>query len=221
MGYSTSFSGELKFTKELKASELAELNKFLGEDCRDHKEWKNTSGIGDLSYIDLKLTKDFSGLEWDNGEKSYNMVEKVNLVIENMKIKYPDFGLSGEFLAQGEDIGDVWRLVMEDNVAYERKIDLTGKRKVTCPHCDEEFFLEDSNINESEDEECVFLFSGFRNDYLVKKIEENGYIMAETFTKKVTHLVMEDTSYNTTKKQKAISQGCRIWSIEQLITFLG
>jgi hypothetical protein len=49
MGYSTSFSGELLFTKELKASELAELNKFLGEDCRDHPEW----GISGLTYIDF------------------------------------------------------------------------------------------------------------------------------------------------------------------------
>ena len=39
MGYSTSFTNKLLFTKELKASELAELKKFLGADCREHPEW--------------------------------------------------------------------------------------------------------------------------------------------------------------------------------------
>ena len=98
-----------------------------------------------LSYIDLQLTDDFSGLEWDGSEKTYDLVEKVNLIIENMRLKYPDFGLTGELLAQGEDNGDVWILAMENGKAKHKKIDLSHKKKVTCPHCEEEFFLDNSD----------------------------------------------------------------------------
>lgn len=60
MGYTTTFKGQLRFTSELKASELAVLGQLFGEDCRDHPEW----GATDLYYINLELTKDFSGLQW-------------------------------------------------------------------------------------------------------------------------------------------------------------
>jgi len=218
MGYSTSFTGELKFAEELRASELASLNKFLGEDCREHPEW----GSHNLTYIDLELTKDFTGLKWNGAEKTYDLVEKVNLIIENMKEVYSDFELTGELLAQGEDVGDVWRLVIENNVAYERKIDLSHKRKVTCPHCEEEFFLEeeDVDVNNSVGEDCVFVFSGFRDEYLFAKVVDKGYTMSGDFSDKVTHLVMKDTSVNSIKKQKAQKQNCKIWSLKDLKDFL-
>jgi hypothetical protein len=55
-----------------------------------------------------------------------------------MRLKYPDFGLTGELLAQGEDNGDVWILAMENGKAKHKK-------KVTCPHCEEEFLLDSSD----------------------------------------------------------------------------
>jgi len=218
MGYSTSFTGQLSFTKELKASELAELRKFLEEDCRDHPEWKATH----LSYIDLQLTKDFTGIEWNGAEKTYDLVEKINVVIEQMRKRFPDFELTGTLLAQGEEIGDVWKLVIENNEAVERKIDLSHKKKIKCPHCEEEFFLEDTedDIKDSVGKKCVFLFSGFRNEELSSKVINEGYAIAEDFSKQVTHLVMKNVSADSTKKQKAQKQGCKIWSKEQLEEFL-
>lgn len=214
MGYSTEFKGELLFTKELKASELAELNKFFREDCRQHPEWGNTN----LSYIALELNKDFNGIQWDGSEKTYDLVDKVNLVIENMKKKFPEFGLTGELLAQGEDVGDVWRLVMYKNVAYEKKIDLSHKKKVTCPHCDEEFFLEEDT--ESEEDKFEFVFSGFRNKDFEDELFDSGHRISKNITKNTTHLVLKDLSRNTDKKIKAEKYGCEIWSIEQLEKFL-
>jgi len=211
MGYSTSFTGELKFTKELKASELAELNKFLGEDCRDHPDWEASH----LTHIDLELTKDFSGLQWNGAEKTYDLVEKVNFIIEQMKNKYPDFDLTGELLAKGEDVEDVWRLVIENGEALEKKIDLSQKRKVTCPHCEEEFFLE-----KNDDEQLMFVFTGFRNDFMSSRLLKFGYKFSDNVTKETTHLVMKDISKHSTKKQKALAQGCKIWSIEDLKQFL-
>ncbi len=66
MGYSTDFKGELKFNYELKASELNDVKKFFSEDCRDHDEWLNSTG---LYYVDLEFTEDFSGIKWNGAEK--------------------------------------------------------------------------------------------------------------------------------------------------------
>lgn len=138
MGYSTKFSGELKFTVEPTASQLAALKSMCGEDCREHPEW-NATGI---YYIDLELTDDFSGLRWNGAEKTYYLDKLVNVVICEMRKKWPDFGLSGALEAQGEDVEDRWALsIGEDGFAYKTPIALTGK-VVTCPHCGDRFALE-------------------------------------------------------------------------------
>ena len=111
MGYSTEFIGELLFTKELKASEIVKIKSFLGQDCRNHPEWNAKQ----LTYIDLEFTDDFTGLKWDGSEKTYDLVEKVNLIVDIMKKDYPDFGLKGSLLAQGEDIHDKWMLSIDNN----------------------------------------------------------------------------------------------------------
>ena len=137
MGYTTEFKGVLQFTTELKASQLAFLTSILKEDCREHPEW-DAKG---LSYIDLQLTADFSGIEWDGAEKSYDMDHIVNVVIRLMRDKWPAFGLKGKFIAQGEDIDDRWELTIENNWAVRHDIVISGQ-KVTCPHCEEMFVLE-------------------------------------------------------------------------------
>lgn len=139
MGYSTDFTGELKFSKELKASELAEVKTFLGEDCRNHPEWESLH----LTHIDLELLDDFTGLKWDGSEKTYDLVEKVNLIIKRMRKKYRDFSLYGEMSAQGEDFKDRWILRIVDGEAKRIEIKLNGD-VITCPHCEEEFLLEDT-----------------------------------------------------------------------------
>lgn len=138
MGYSTRFQGELKFTKELTASQLAHLKTMLGEDCREHPEW----GTKDLYHIDLELTDDFSGLKWSGAEKTYGLEKTTNVVIDQMQKKWPDFGLSGQLAAQGEDVEDRWVLTIKaDGRATKVKTPPVGK-KITCPHCEEDFFYE-------------------------------------------------------------------------------
>lgn len=137
MGYSTEFKGELKFKTEMTATQLSKVKAFLGEDCRNHPEW----GRSDLTYIDLQLTDDFSGLQWDGSEKTYDIVDKVNLVIQQMQLLYPEFGLEGQLLAQGEDMNDRWMLQMKDGLAVNEAIVVT-ETKITCPHCGESFVLE-------------------------------------------------------------------------------
>lgn len=137
MGYTTTFEGELKFTSDMGIKSLQKLKLFLGEDCRDHPEWNSTH----MSYIDLQLTDDFSGLKWDGSEKTYDLEEKINLIIREMKKEFPDFGLTGSFKAQGEDAFDIWILSVKNNKAIREEIVISGN-KVTCPNCHEEFILQ-------------------------------------------------------------------------------
>ena len=136
MGYSTDFEGELKFTEELKASQIAKVQSFLDEDCRDHPEWGNE----DLYYVDLEFLPDYSGLKWNGAEKTYGMVEIVNMIIRNMRTEMPSFGLEGKLLAQGEDVDDRWELVFENGIAVKKDLPQNGQ-KVVCPHCEQHFYL--------------------------------------------------------------------------------
>lgn len=132
MGYSTDFVGELKFKKELLASQLAKIKSMLGEDCRDHPEWNGSDG---LYSINLELLEDFDGIKWNGWEKTHGMVEVVNLIISEMKKNDPEFGLIGEFNAQGEDMHDIWKLIInKKGLAEKVELKPVGK-EIECPHC--------------------------------------------------------------------------------------
>tara|TARA_Y100000310_G_C20685685_1_gene818792 strand:+ start:799 stop:1224 length:426 start_codon:yes stop_codon:yes gene_type:complete len=135
MGYSTDFNGILYFTKGLNRNEKNELEKFLGADCREHPEWKSPN----LTFIDLEFSYDESGLEWDGSEKTYDLAEKINLIVKEMKKKFPDFGLVGEMIVQGQEMDDRWLLKIENGIAKETQL-ITISEKVKCPHCGEEFY---------------------------------------------------------------------------------
>lgn len=140
MGYNTRFTGTLKFTHELSVPQLKRLNEFFGEDPRDHPSW---AAHRDIGYIDLKLAADYSGIEWDDGtEKTRGLEHAVNFILQEMRAEWPEFGLTGSLLAQGEDVEDRWQLVIgEDGQASKQKIAVTGTR-VKCPNCSHKFILE-------------------------------------------------------------------------------
>lgn len=146
MGYTTDFSGTLYFRKELVASEIAYLKSLFGEDRRNHPEWKAPDTF---YYVNLMFTPEFNGIKWNGMEKTYGMEDIVNTVIRLMREKFGEFDLEGELHAQGEEIGDVWILRMENGKAVKLPIVLEGK-VVRCPHCDEEFILsEEENDNQT------------------------------------------------------------------------
>lgn len=149
MGYDTDYQGILKFNKELAASQLGILNEILGADFRDfskevQKELVPNANAETPSYINLELTKDFSGIQWDGSEKSYAMVSCVNAVTIWMRHKAPyceDFAFVGTMHCQGEAMDDRWDLIMEDGIAMEVKTPPSGV-KIECPHCEESFYYE-------------------------------------------------------------------------------
>lgn len=139
MGYTTTFKGELKFSTDLTSKQLGKLKSFLGEDCREHPEW----GGRDLTYIDLELLEDFSGIKWDGSEKTYDLVDKVNLIIKQMRKDYPEFGLEGKLAAQGEDSDDRWFLLIQDGKAVKEDIPLATD-EIICPDCGHLFKLSEA-----------------------------------------------------------------------------
>jgi len=150
MGYNTQFKGELKFIVEPTVPMIAKLNSIFGADPREHPEW---NAGRDSGYIDLMLNKDFTGIKWDNGcEKTYYLEKSVNIVLEQMRKEWPEFGLSGSMLAQGEDIEDRWELYIgEDGLAHKRDVPLIGAQ-ITCPHCRHKF-IHQSPVNGSTSNE--------------------------------------------------------------------
>lgn len=136
MGYSTTFEGVLKFTSPLREDQSEFLGGILGEDWRDHPEW---GSVRDCYYIDLSITDDRLGLRWSGAEKTYGMVDAVNLVLRLCRDKWPDFGLSGSMLAQGEDIHDRWVLSISEDGTAKRSDAVFVGASVTCPHCSKSF----------------------------------------------------------------------------------
>lgn len=143
MGYNTIFKGELKFKNDITPKALAKLNGMLGEDFRDHPDW---NGKG-LYYVDLLITKDFTGVRWDDGaEKTYDLEKIVMAVIAVMRRDFPDFALTGSLTAQGEDAEDRWDLVMDKSgtTASKKKVAIPGT-KIKCPSCEHTFYVDDSS----------------------------------------------------------------------------
>jgi len=141
MWYCTTFTGQLKFPTDMTIPCLTLVKSFLGKDCREHPEW----GHPELTYIDLTLTDDLSGLEWDWSEKTYDLPEKINLIITEVRKHYPNFTLTGQLNAQGEDFDDRWILEFASDgsgLAVSTPLVISGK-VIKCPHCDEKFQLEE------------------------------------------------------------------------------
>lgn len=137
MGYTTQFEGRLDFTSEPTLAQVRHLKGMFGADCRDHPEWNPPKYAG---YIDLRLTDDMLGIEWDDEtEKCSDMADLLNVVIDQTRKHWPDFGLKGSLIAQGEDLDDRYLVVIgEDGRATRQKIVPTGT-KVTCPECGHNF----------------------------------------------------------------------------------
>lgn len=137
MGYSINWEGSLRFVSELTNRELAHLSAYFGEDVRDHPDW-GLDRWDDFTHLNLKLTPEFDGVEWDGSEKTNGMANMINFLIQEMQKIKPDFGLEGVMQGQGEEWGDKRVIRFIDGKAVEQRLKAQGE-EVTCPHCEETF----------------------------------------------------------------------------------
>jgi len=142
MGYTTDFKGTLKLNKPLTEEDntfLVNLNKSrrmkLKVDTKygvegefyvndDLSQWGKSDKVVDNNtppstqpglWCQWVPTKDGLGLEWDGGEKAYNMEDWIFYII-NKYLAPRGYVLNGVVEAYGEDTGDIWAIKVEDNI---------------------------------------------------------------------------------------------------------
>ncbi len=147
MGYSTAYKGKFGFKNELTFPQLAVLKTILDESTNkelvaEANAFVRSLGGDPVRYLCLQLSKDQKHVEWDGGEKFNDIENSLNFLTFVMRKYYEDFSLTGFCLAQGEEVGDIWRCyINKDGIAIREDISLESftKKPVKCPHCGESF----------------------------------------------------------------------------------
>lgn len=129
MGYSTDFEGTLKFNRELSASEIAQVSDWLNDDMdtprsdelADKLGYEKGSKFRD-GYVDLEINKEFSGLKWNGAEKTYGMVDSLNVILHGLSKFEPPVSLEGSMMAYGEERSDVWKIEIKDGKAVRVEV---------------------------------------------------------------------------------------------------
>lgn len=172
MGYTTEFKGQIKIDPPLSNEEREYINKFsrsrrmnrtegpyfvngegfMGQEDSDGVIDHNHPPSGQPSLWCQWVATECGGfIKWDGGEKFYCSEEWMGYLIDHflrenaiakeaLPFLQPHI-LSGEIEAQGEEPEDRWTLVVKDNEVSKQDF-VFSTPKVCCPHCEEEFYLE-------------------------------------------------------------------------------
>lgn len=135
MGYSTSFDGSVKFSRGLTVEELRDLEGLVNYSTQSDEVDKYSTDHPD-SYNQWEPLSDGTGLCWNLGEKFYDYVEWMQWLINEYLVPR-GIHTNGTIRYQGEEIGDVGRIEVEDDIV--RKIALDPEGIVECPSCGERF----------------------------------------------------------------------------------
>jgi len=142
MSYSVSYSGSLNFVNELTDAQYHRLKSLYGNaERRAKKEAIHIPTLFkkyQLQYPDV-LKDSIDSLitttikDDETGIEAYDEylipIEELNLIILFMREEFPEFGLTGEMQAQGEEIGDVFRLyVGRDGFVHIEDMDPLTKK---------------------------------------------------------------------------------------------
>lgn len=135
MGYTTRFDGRIKFDRPLTVPEFRRLEKMCDYSAQDDgflREFTDTPDTIPTSYLQWQPTEDGEGLEWNGAEKFYDYVHWLRWLIKHF-FKPHSIVLSGALTYQGEEIGDVGRIEVRDNVVRQIKLEAVSLDK--CPNC--------------------------------------------------------------------------------------
>lgn len=132
MGYSTSFTGGIKFSRVLTVTEFNYLKNF---NEKRHDLDKGAPG----AWCQWVSNEAGTELVWDGGEKFYGYVPWLKWLIDNYFAKQ-SITLNGDIRWEGEDNEDVGTIHVKNNVVTPEELQLVGA--VTCPNCDHKFVPE-------------------------------------------------------------------------------
>lgn len=110
MGYTTDFSGQFSFDREVDAETIHFCNAMLQKDYRDADFPKDTAPA---AYLQWQITEDRLHLQWDGNEKFYEYEEWLQWLIDRVFVPR-GYMLSGKVVYQGEEVGDVGTLAIVD-----------------------------------------------------------------------------------------------------------
>lgn len=114
MGYTTEFSGEFKFSRALTEDEACAIREVSTvRHCDPHSTNDVRFGMPGF-YCQWELTEDNTALVWDEGEKFYAYIEWLRYLIQHYFSPFA-VQLNGRIIWQGEEIGDVGTIVVQDN----------------------------------------------------------------------------------------------------------
>lgn len=116
MGYTTQFSGHVTIEPECDLTLFKKLRYVNDNDTRD---WEPEEELPDLfdeyAYrCDWRVLDNGTALTWDGGEKFYDADQWMKWLIDKL-IAPTGRVVNGEILAQGEEAGDVWMIIVKDN----------------------------------------------------------------------------------------------------------
>jgi len=118
MGYSTNFNGKLILSKELTISAMEKFNAFCEE-----RHGGDTETYPGMPGFWCDWVTDGKTIYWNGSEKSYAMDKWLEILIQKF-LAPKKITVSGKMLAQGEEPGDTWLLIAENNnVRTEKLVD--------------------------------------------------------------------------------------------------
>ena len=107
MGYTTHFRGAFVFDKALTKGQQKELEDVVSQ---ENVEFRGES----LRYCQWIPNEEGTALEWDYGEKFYQYIEWLEYLVEAF-FKPEGVKLNGTVQWQGEETGDVGKIVVKNN----------------------------------------------------------------------------------------------------------
>ena len=146
MGYNTEFIGSLHFNKPLSLKEKEHFDTFKN-DMNNKNSSKYTKE--DICFFEFDISNDNSYIYWDNTEKPYDISAKLKLFIKFMLENNSDFELNGELLAQGENIEDRYKIIVNKNTITEEFVEDNHLELKLYPDR-EEIWVNGSLVKESE-----------------------------------------------------------------------
>lgn len=119
MGYTTTFSGQIRLSRTLTLAEAKELL-----DIRDSDESKNITGC--RSRLQWVPTESLDAIVWDGEEKFYEYFELLEWLCGTW-LKERDIAANGDLLWNGEDADDAGRITVTNNqvIAFPHRLSTT------------------------------------------------------------------------------------------------
>ena len=109
MGYETQFRGKIFFDREIDWQTGSEIESF--------RNTRHNYGSHRSPWSHIKISQDGKSMEWDGGEKTYDLEFYVTVIIN--KFLVPNgYTCNGQIDAQGQGMFDFWAIEVEKNKVY-------------------------------------------------------------------------------------------------------